>query len=263
MAEFFDQMCRILSETAAKHAGDPAVSDSVREFFSDLAPIAPAVVPVPKAETAEVKKSAAVSVPKAAAVQAENVSQISASTLAQLQELLKDCQRCELCRRRKNIVFGEGNPDAKLMFIGEAPGYDEDIQGRPFVGRAGELLNKMITAMQFTREEVYIANVVKCRPDDNRTPNPVEVDACIPFLRRQIEIIRPEVIVVLGAVAAKTLLDTDSGISRLRGKWCSYENIPVMPTFHPAYLLRNESSKREAWQDLQQVMARFGKYHRR
>ena len=263
MAEFFDQMCRILSETAAKHAGDPAVSDSVREFFSDLAPIAPAVVPVQKSEAAEVKKNPAAPVQRSAVVQTENVSQVSASTIAQLQELLKDCQRCGLCRRRKNIVFGEGDPEAKLMFIGEAPGYDEDIQGRPFVGKAGELLNKMITAMQFTREEVYIANVIKCRPDDNRTPNPVEVDACIPFLRRQIEIIRPEVIVVLGAVAAKTLLDTDSGISRLRGKWCSYENIPVMPTFHPAYLLRNESSKKEAWKDLQQVMARFGKYHRR
>ncbi|MBQ4329847.1 MAG: uracil-DNA glycosylase [Lentisphaeria bacterium] len=261
MAEFFDQICRILSETAAKYPGDPSDSETIREFFSDLAAPVPEATPASAPAVAEEKRSVPVQKPET--VPAPAPAPVPAATLVQLQELLKDCQRCELCRRRRNIVFGEGDPDARLMFIGEAPGYDEDIQGRPFVGRAGELLNKMITAMQFTREEVYIANVIKCRPDDNRTPNPVEIDCCIPFLRRQIELIRPEVIVVLGAVAAKALLNTESGISRLRGRWCSYENIPVMPTFHPAYLLRNESSKKDAWQDLQQVMARFGKYHRR
>ncbi len=263
MAEFFDQICRILSETAAKHRGDPPNSEIIREFFSDLKPMKAAVIPAPVQTVSEEKKIVPEVVQKTVQIQKKDSSEVPASDLEQVRELLKDCQRCELCRRRTNIVFGEGNPDARLMFIGEAPGYDEDIQGRPFVGRAGELLNKMITAMQFTREEVYIANVIKCRPEDNRTPNPVEIDTCIPFLRRQIELIRPEVIVVLGAVAAKALLNTESGISRLRGRWCSYENIPVMPTFHPAYLLRNESSKKEAWQDLQQVMARFGKYHRR
>jgi DNA polymerase len=148
------------------------------------------------------------------------------------------------------------------MFIGEGPGYDEDMQGRPFVGKAGQLLDKMIAAMQFTRAEVYIANIVKCRPDGNRNPMPDEIAKCIPFLHKQIEIIRPEAIVCLGATAAKALLNTDNGISRLRGKWCSYQNIPVMPTFHPAFLLRQESAKREAWQDLKLVMARFGKLPR-
>ena len=147
------------------------------------------------------------------------------------------------------------------MFIGEGPGFEEDRSGRPFVGRAGQLLDKMITAMQFSRAEVYICNVVKCRPPHNRSPMPEEAECCIGYLREQIRLIQPEVIVLLGATAARFLLNTDSGITALRGRWFEYENIPVMPTFHPAYLLRNESSKREAWMDLQQVMARFGKYH--
>ena len=173
------------------------------------------------------------------------------------------CRNCPLAATRNNVVFGEGNPDARLMFIGEGPGFDEDRLGRPFVGKAGQLLDKMISAMQFTREEVYIANIVKCRPPDNRVPTPEEAACCIGYLHRQIELIRPEVIVLLGATAVKFLLNTTSGISKMRGRWLSYENIPVMPTFHPAFLLRQESAKREAWQDLQQVMARFGKYHKR
>ena len=161
------------------------------------------------------------------------------------------------------MVFGKGNPHARLMFIGEGPGFEEDQSGIPFVGKAGQLLDKMIAAMQFSSDEVYIANVVKCRPPGNRTPMPEEIEKCVPFLKQQIDIIRPEVIVALGAVTARTLLNTATGISRLRGKWCSYENIPVMPTFHPAFLLRQESAKKEAWQDLQLVMARFGKVHKR
>ena len=179
-------------------------------------------------------------------------------------ELYKKCEACkgcELYKTRTNLVFGTGDRNADIMFIGEAPGFDEDRLGRPFVGKAGALLDKMISAMQFTREEVYIANIVKCRPPDNRIPAPEEAQCCIGYLKRQIELIRPEVIVLLGATAVKYLLNVTNGISRMRGRWLSYENIPVMATFHPAFLLRQESAKRETWSDLQQVMARFGKYH--
>ena len=183
------------------------------------------------------------------------------SSLEELAAAVKRCSRCPLGATRTNPVPGEGNPNARLMFIGEGPGFDEDMQGRPFVGKAGLLLDKMITAMQFTREEVYIANIVKCRPPDNRVPSPEEAQCCIGYLKRQIELVRPEVIVLLGATAVKYLLNITNGISKMRGRWLSYENIPVMATFHPAFLLRQESAKRETWNDLQQVMARFGKYH--
>ena len=257
MAEFFDQICRILSETAAKRPGETVNDEAVREFFLDL----PSVPVYPQKEAVpEIVPEKAT--PRQSAVDTTGERKISGS-LDSLRETLAGCQRCPLCRHRNSIVFGEGNPDARLMFVGEAPGYDEDIQGRPFVGKAGQLLDKMIRAMQFSREEVYIANVVKCRPDGNRNPMPDEIEKCIPFLHRQIAMVRPEVIVVLGAVAAKALLKTENGISSLRGRWCSYENIPVMPTFHPAYLLRQESAKKEAWHDLQLVMARFGKFHKK
>ncbi|MCC6681294.1 MAG: uracil-DNA glycosylase [Phycisphaeraceae bacterium] len=173
---------------------------------------------------------------------------------------VRKCTRCDLCRSRTQTVFGEGDPDAALMFIGEGPGQTEDEQGRPFVGRAGELLNKMIVAMGLAREQVYIANVVKCRPPDNRTPVPEETAACWDYLRRQIEIIQPRVIVALGAPAAKMLLETKVGIMKLRGTWQSFNMvqppIPVMPTFHPAYLLRayTQDNRAKVWSDLQQVM---------
>lgn len=170
-------------------------------------------------------------------------------------EEIGDCQRCKLSRGRTNIVFGVGNPHAALMFIGEGPGYDEDRQGFPFVGRAGKLLDQIIKAMGFKREDVYIANVVKCRPPENRTPQPDEVSACSPFLYRQIEIIRPRAIVALGAPATRALLETGLGITKLRGTFREYRGIPVMPTFHPAYLLRNPAAKRSVWEDMQQVMA--------
>ncbi|MBO7329307.1 MAG: uracil-DNA glycosylase [Lentisphaeria bacterium] len=257
MAEFFDQICRILTETAAKYPAQTVNDEAVREFFRDLPK-----PPVCTHREAVPENKAVPVLPPQIAVKSVKENNIAGS-LEDLQKSLANCQRCQLCANRNSIVFGEGNPDARLMFVGEAPGYDEDIQGRPFVGKAGKLLDKMISAMQFTREEIYIANVVKCRPDGNRNPMPDEIEKCIPFLHRQIELIRPEVIVVLGAVAAKALLRTENGISSLRGRWCSYENIPVMPTFHPAYLLRQESAKKEAWQDLQLVMARFGKYHKK
>jgi uracil-DNA glycosylase len=168
-----------------------------------------------------------------------------------------DCRRCKLCEGRTKIVFGDGSPRARLMFIGEGPGADEDRQGLPFVGRAGQLLNQIIKAMGFTREEVYIANVVKCRPPDNRAPQPDETASCTPFLFRQIEIIGPEVIVALGSPATQALLGTSAGITKIRGTFREFQGIPVMPTFHPAYLLRNPAAKKEVWEDMQQVMARL------
>ena len=156
---------------------------------------------------------------------------------------------------RRQVVFGVGNPDADLMFVGEAPGADEDIQGIPFVGRAGQLLTKMIQAIQLERDQVYIANVIKCRPPDNRNPEPDEIDTCQPFLFRQIEAVRPKVIVALGSFAAKTLLKTQDSISRLRGRVYDFQGAKLIPTFHPSYLLRSPQFKREAWEDLKKARA--------
>ncbi|MEM1028326.1 MAG: uracil-DNA glycosylase [Planctomycetota bacterium] len=177
---------------------------------------------------------------------------------------VRSCVRCELHAGRTHTVFGEGDANASLMIVGEGPGADEDRTGRPFVGRAGELLTKQIGAMGLSREQVYIANVVKCRPPNNRTPTPAEAATCGDYLRRQIEIIRPRVILTVGGPAAKLLLGTDTGITRLRGTWHIYQavdpGIPVMPTFHPAYLLRSYTKENRAkvWADLQQVMQRLG-----
>jgi uracil-DNA glycosylase len=172
---------------------------------------------------------------------------------------LGDCTRCKLAAGRHHLVFGVGNPSAELVFVGEGPGEDEDLQGEPFVGRAGQLLTRMIEAMGFARADVYIANVVKCRPPGNRNPEPDEIAACEPFLRAQLGAIRPKVIVALGKFAAQTLLRDQTAISRLRGRWFSYEGVRLMPTFHPAYLLRSPDEKRKAWDDLQLVMKELGK----
>jgi uracil-DNA glycosylase family 4 len=179
--------------------------------------------------------------------------------LDEVRRTLGDCKRCKLCSGRKNLVFGVGNPKARLVFVGEGPGAEEDNQGIPFVGAAGQLLTKMIAAMGYSRDEIYICNVVKCRPPGNRNPEPDEIQACQPFLEAQLHAIRPEVIVALGKFAAQTLLRTDTPITRLRGQWREYVGIPLMPTFHPAYLLRNPAEKKPAWTDLQAVMARFPK----
>ena len=176
-------------------------------------------------------------------------------SLKQVQEDLGDCRRCKLHEKRKNIVFGVGNENADLLFIGEAPGADEDRLGEPFVGRAGKLLDRMIEAMGWTRDAVYIANVLKCRPPGNRDPQSDEIAACKPFLFEQIDAIRPRVIVTLGKPAAHLVLQTTAPISALRGRFQQFRGIPVMPTFHPAYLLRSPDRKRAAWEDLQQVMA--------
>ena len=183
---------------------------------------------------------------------------ISKMPLRELWQTAMRCQNCTLCNTRNNVVFGDGNQNADLMFIGEGPGHEEDVQGRPFVGRAGQLLDKMITAMQFTREEVYIANVIKCRPPENRNPLPDEANACMPYLLRQIELVKPKVIVLLGAVPLQYLFNK-RGVTRMHGTWLNYNGIDCMVTFHPAYLLRYPEGKREAWSDLQKVMHKFGK----
>jgi len=172
------------------------------------------------------------------------------------------CRGCRLCLERHSVVFSDGDEHAQLMFIGEGPGADEDAQGVPFVGRAGQLLTRMIAAMGFRREEVYIANIVKCRPPGNRNPEEDEMATCIPYLLRQIELVKPKVIVLLGNTALKGLLKR-SGISRMRGHWLDFHGIMVMPTFHPSYLLRYEAGKKDAWSDLQQVMKVFGKVYQK
>jgi uracil-DNA glycosylase len=167
---------------------------------------------------------------------------------------LGDCRRCPLGDLRHRLVFGEGNPHAELVFVGEAPGADEDAQGRPFVGSAGQLLMKIIVAMGLKREEVYICNILKCRPPGNRNPQPEEIVTCEPFLIRQLEAIRPRVICALGSFAAHTLLKSEAPITVLRGRFHSYQGIPLMPTYHPAYLLRNPGAKKQVWEDVQTIM---------
>ena len=174
-------------------------------------------------------------------------------TLDQVRLELGDCTRCGLAQTRKSIVFGTGSPDADLMFVGEAPGADEDDQGLPFVGRAGQLLTRIIEAIELSREEVYIANILKCRPPGNRDPQSEEVDSCEPFLFRQIVVIRPMIVVALGKYAGQTLLRSKTPISRLRGSFFDFRGVQLMPTFHPSYLLRNPSAKREVWEDMKKV----------
>lgn len=184
--------------------------------------------------------------------------------LCQLKGALSGCTRCKLSKQRKSVVFGEGDPDARLMFIGEAPGREEDIQGRPFVGEAGMLLTRLIQKMGFKRSNVFIANIVKCRPPLNRDPEAAEVDLCIPFLKKQIEIINPEIIITLGRIALQSLMaDNDLKITAVRGSFFEYDNIPVMPTFHPAYLLRNPKDKWLTWNDMQKVLERIAAHRDR
>jgi len=204
----------------------------------------PAVAPVP-------------SVPKRETASGSHSKQ--GMSLAEIREDLGDCTRCKLHQGRKNIVFGVGNQNAELMFIGEGPGADEDRSGEPFVGPAGQLLTKIIGAMGFKREDVYIANIVKCRPPKNRDPERDEIDACIGFLRAQIAAVQPKLIVCLGRPASQTLLETTTSSSRLRGQWKNFEGVDVMPTFHPSYLLRSPENKRFVWEDMQAVVKKLGR----
>jgi DNA polymerase len=188
----------------------------------------------------------------------ESMSKIAGDSLPKILTDIGDCTRCKLHRGRTRLVFGDGNPNADLVFVGEGPGRDEDAQGLPFVGRAGKLLTQMIEAMGLQRKDVYICNVVKCRPPENRTPEKDEVETCSPFLLRQLDAIAPKVIVCLGSVAAQTLLQTNRGISHFRGEWLDFRGRKLLATYHPAYLLRNPSAKGEVWKDLQKVMAVLG-----
>lgn len=183
----------------------------------------------------------------------------AAASLDELRAVLGDCQRCKLAKGRRSIVYGTGNPRARVMFVGEGPGEDEDRLGEPFVGKAGELLDSIVTkGMGLARADVYIANVIKCRPPNNRNPEPDEIVACEPFLLRQVELVGPEVLVSLGNFATQALLGDRTPISRRRGRWHDVNGTPLMPTFHPAYLLRNPSDKRLVWEDIKLVMARLG-----
>jgi uracil-DNA glycosylase len=175
--------------------------------------------------------------------------------LKKISQEMGDCQLCPLGKTRKNLVFGVGNPEARIVFVGEAPGADEDEQGLPFVGRAGQLLTDIIVkGMKLQRKDVYICNILKCRPPNNRNPLPEEINKCEPFLKKQLQIISPEIICALGTFAAKTLLNTDIPISALRGRFHLYEGIKLMPTYHPAYLLRNPAAKKQVWEDIQMIM---------
>jgi uracil-DNA glycosylase family 4 len=184
-------------------------------------------------------------------------SQIFHETLADIRTDLGACQRCRLARARTKIVFGDGHPQAKLVFVGEGPGFEEDQQGKPFVGAAGQLLNRIIEAINLTRSQVYICNIVKCRPPGNRNPEPAEINCCFPFLERQIAAIKPDFICALGTIAAQTLLRTTTPISRLRGRFHEYRGIRVLPTYHPAYLLRNPEKKRDVWEDMKMLMKEY------
>ena len=175
------------------------------------------------------------------------------AALKKLEEHVKECTKCELCKNRTNVVFGVGNPDADLMFVGEAPGYYEDVQGEPFVGKAGQLLTKIIESIGMKRGDVYIANILKCRPPDNRNPSANEIVMCSPHLIRQIEIIRPKIICALGTFAAQTLLDTKETIGKLRGRFFEYQSTKFLATYHPAYLLRNPDDKKKVWADIKKI----------
>ena len=243
------------------------VSLLVSEELASPPPPAPAFEeialpkPTPKPAPAKVAPVPALSplvVPPAGPSLFDAIDKVKGETLLKIREDLGECTRCKLHQGRNRIVYGDGNPRAQLVFVGEGPGADEDMQGLPFVGRAGKLLTQMIEAMGLERKDVYICNVVKCRPPENRAPEPDEVAACSPFLMRQIDSIHPRVIVCLGATAAKTILNTTRGISQFRGEWLEWRGHKLMATYHPAYLLRNPPAKADVWKDLQKVMTELG-----
>ena len=222
-------------------AATPVVSSAGRSQAASSRPAASPVLPVLQAPSLF-----------------DAVERVEGDTLERIREDIGDCTRCRLHKQRTNIVFGVGNPKAELVFVGEGPGHDEDVQGIPFVGRAGKLLTQMIEAMGLQRDDVYICNVVKCRPPENRLPERDEIATCSPFLLRQLAAISPKVIVCLGSCAAQALLGTNQSMSRLRGQWFDYRGSRLIATYHPAYLLRNPAAKGEVWSDLKKVMAHLG-----
>jgi uracil-DNA glycosylase len=246
------------SPTSTSAAGQFSAPVRVSNTFAPT----PIAVPVQAKPADAPTQPASVPAPQFARVAADK-----AAALAALRERALTCTRCpHLAATRQHVVFGVGSPDAELMFVGEAPGADEDIQGEPFVGRAGELLTKIIEAMGLSREKVYIANILKCRPDmpseasGNRKPTSEEMQTCIPYLHEQIDILKPKLLVGLGGTALQGLLGANTFITKVRGTWQTYRGIPLMPTFHPSYVLRNQSAatKRQVWEDMLQVMERLG-----
>jgi DNA polymerase len=240
---------------------DPGVAAELRFLqelgfeFVDLAKMGKgALAPVSTSSTAAEGLPATSTIVAAAAQPAD----LNYGTLDELAAIAAACTRCRLSATRTQVVWGTGNPNADLMFVGEAPGRDEDIAGKPFVGRAGQLLTDIIKAMGLGREDVYIANVIKCRPPENRNPEPDELDACRPYIRQQIELIKPRVIVTLGRFALQSTLERNVAISGARGEWLDWNGIKLMPTYHPAYLLRTPSAKREVWSDMKKVMTFLG-----
>lgn len=224
-------------ETAAEPRGaSPAAADPPRAIAAQVVADAP-VVTAGLPATAEI---------------------LNSDSLEQLAVIASPCQRCRLASTRTQVVYGVGNPNADLMFVGEAPGRDEDLKGEPFVGRAGQLLTDIIKAMRLTRDDVYIANVIKCRPPENRNPEPDELEACRPYIRKQVGFIKPKVIVTLGKFGLQSLTEKAYSISSVRGQWLELDGIKVMPTYHPAYLLRTPSAKKDVWNDMKKVMAELG-----
>jgi DNA polymerase len=218
---------------------------------------APAAAPVVPPQAEKLVEAPPVAPPQAEKA-VEPPPPVEGDTLEALAATVAECRKCGLCETRRQTVFGVGNPNADLVFVGEAPGADEDRQGIPFVGRAGQLLTDIIEkGMKLRREDVYICNVLKCRPPDNRNPSPEEVFYCEPFLLRQLELIQPKVICALGKFAAHSLLKTEDSVARMRGKWHDYHGIPLRVTYHPSYLLRKPEDKKFCWQDVQEIMKRL------
>ncbi len=231
-----------------KHELHEALAQA-RSFFEDLHDLGVSAVPV-----AELPAELPPCPPDVCGVDRGGTAVCRAETMEEIQADLGDCQRCPLCRGRKSIVFGVGDPHARLVFVGEAPGREEDEKGEPFVGEAGRLLDRILFAMGLARQDVYLCNVEMCRPPGNRDPRPEEIAACEPFLKRQLAAIEPAMIITLGECASQSLLGDQTAISHLRGKWHQYQGIPLLPTYHPAYLLRNPAAKREVWEDMKQVI---------
>lgn len=247
------------TDRAAANSQSPATPPATASIDSHVSPTVSPRVPHKPAPAPVTKPSiASLIAPPSTTSLFEAADKVPDDSLLTIREDIGDCKRCKLHSTRHSIVFGDGNPKAQLVFVGEGPGADEDAQGLPFVGRAGKLLTQMIEAMGLQRRDVYICNVVKCRPPENRTPEPDEVSTCSPFLHRQIDVINPQVVVCLGAVAAKTLLNTTRGVSQFRGEWLEWRGRKLMATYHPAYLLRNPPAKADVWKDLQKVMVELG-----
>lgn len=266
MAEkcFFDEIIECLDAYKDKHKTTFVHPATIAQFFDEKMLVTQPVLEKQLIQLANepCRMSASPAIKSAVLSSATSKIAVENLSLNELRAVVLNCHMCKLHSKRNAVVFGEGNPQAELMFIGEGPGLEEDMQGRPFVGAAGQLLDKMIAAMQYKREDVYIANIVKCRPPNNRNPEEDEVTQCLPYLKRQIELVAPKVIVLLGAVPLLHLLGK-TGVKKLRGQWDEYHGIKVMPTFHPAFLLRSQESKKDAWSDLQQVMQVLGKVYTR